>query len=132
MTDNEPESLLIIVTLILLALISYFLPTVVAGIRGHADKGPIFIINLFLGWSLIGWVAALAWASKDIKTTTIAEVCNGRAYRIKLASQAFRMPGLGKSRYPVTITTRPSGRIDSVPSEAVSETLRDGLQPIRD
>ena len=119
MTDNEPESLLIIATLILLALISYFLPTVVASIRGHADTGPIFIINLFLGWSLIGWVAALAWASKDIKRTTTAEVCDGGAYRIKLASQAFRMPRLGKSRYPVTIKTRPSGRIDSIPSEAV-------------
>ena len=55
MADNEPASSLVIVTLIMLALISYFLPTVVAGIRGHADKGPIFIINLFLGWSLVGW-----------------------------------------------------------------------------
>jgi hypothetical protein len=74
MTDSDPASFLIILTLILLALISYFLPTIVASLRRHADKCAIFVINLFLGWSLIGWVVALAWASKDIKTTTTAEV----------------------------------------------------------
>jgi hypothetical protein len=74
MTDSDPRSLLIVLTLIVLALISYLLPTIVATIRRHADKGAIFVINLFLGWSLIGWVAALAWASKGIKTTTTAEV----------------------------------------------------------
>ena len=69
MTDSDPAILLFILTLILLALISYFLPTVVASIRRHTDKGPIFVINLFLGWSLIGWVVALAWASKGTKQT---------------------------------------------------------------
>jgi hypothetical protein len=55
-----------------LALISYFLLTVFASIRHYADRGPIFIINLFLGWSLVGWMVALAWAPET--TTTTAEV----------------------------------------------------------
>lgn len=70
MTDSDPASLLIILSLILLALISYFLPTVVASTRRHTDLGTIFAINLFLGWSLIGWVVAMAWASKDVRTTS--------------------------------------------------------------
>ena len=74
MADSDPASFLILFALIVLALISYLLPTIVASIRRHADKGAIFVINLFLGWSLIGWVAALAWASKGITTTTTAEV----------------------------------------------------------
>lgn len=38
----------------------YFIPTVVAWGKKKAD-GPI-VVNIFLGWTLIGWVIALAWA----------------------------------------------------------------------
>lgn len=40
----------------------YFVPTIVAIRRGHPQEGAITIINLFLGWTFIGWVVALAWA----------------------------------------------------------------------
>lgn len=48
-----------IVTLLLL----YFVPTIIAGFRGHRNGVSIFVINLFLGWTFVGWVIALAWAS---------------------------------------------------------------------
>lgn len=38
----------------------YFVPTFVAG--NHKNKGAIFALNLLLGWTLLGWVAALVWA----------------------------------------------------------------------
>ncbi len=41
----------------------YFLPTIVASGRRHRNGGAIFIINLFFGWTLLGWVLALAWAN---------------------------------------------------------------------
>jgi hypothetical protein len=66
MADGDPTSLLIILTLVLFALISYFLPKVVASKRHKAEKVAIFVISLFLGWSLIGWAVALTWASKGI------------------------------------------------------------------
>lgn len=28
------------------------------------DKGAIFALNFFLGWTFIGWVLALVWALK--------------------------------------------------------------------
>ena len=40
----------------------HFLPTAIAGRRDHPNRTPIFVVNLFLGWTLIGWVIALAWA----------------------------------------------------------------------
>jgi hypothetical protein len=47
--------------LVLAAVVAYFLPTVIASLRGHRQQGAIFALNLFLGWTLIGWVAALVW-----------------------------------------------------------------------
>jgi hypothetical protein len=40
----------------------YFLPAIVARKRNHRNTVAIFVLNLFLGWTLIGWVAALVWA----------------------------------------------------------------------
>lgn len=40
----------------------YFYPTYTAVRRGHPNALPIFIINLFLGASIIGWAGSLAWA----------------------------------------------------------------------
>lgn len=53
----------------LLALISllYFLPLAIAFSRGHKDTGPIFVVDLFLGWTLVGWVVALVWACKSMQ-----------------------------------------------------------------
>jgi len=43
----------------------YFLPFALAFHKRRANTGAIFALNLFLGWSLIGWVVALVWALKD-------------------------------------------------------------------
>jgi len=40
----------------------YFAPAYYARKRGHKNATPIFILNLFLGWTLVAWVACLAWA----------------------------------------------------------------------
>jgi hypothetical protein len=40
----------------------YFAPTLVAQGRRHHQAGAIFVLSLFLGWTLLGWVVALVWA----------------------------------------------------------------------
>lgn len=45
------------------ATIVYFVPTFVAALRNHPNAVAITLLNLFLGWTLIGWVGALIWAS---------------------------------------------------------------------
>lgn len=41
----------------------YFFPTVIAAVRGHREVFAIFILNALLGWTYVGWVLALVWAS---------------------------------------------------------------------
>lgn len=43
----------------------YFLPTIYATRRKHRSKDAIAVLNLLLGWTFIGWVAAAVWASTD-------------------------------------------------------------------
>lgn len=52
-------------TFILIGLCLYFLPTLIAGSRKHKNDGAIFILNLFLGWTFLGWLIALIWAATD-------------------------------------------------------------------
>ena len=51
-----------ILLLLILALLIYFLPWIVAHSRHHRQLNSIVVLNTFLGWTLIGWVAALIWA----------------------------------------------------------------------
>jgi len=48
--------------MLIVATLLYFLPTLIALIRGHLSGLAIFLLNLFLGWTLIGWLIALIWS----------------------------------------------------------------------
>ena len=41
----------------------YLISTLVAFARGHTNRLAILLLNLFLGWTLLGWVAALVWSA---------------------------------------------------------------------
>lgn len=43
----------------------YFLPACVAGFRKHPQIVPITLLNVFVGWTFIGWVVALVWSSTN-------------------------------------------------------------------
>ena len=47
----------------LVAVWGYFFPTVMAHGRNKRNTMAIFVLNLALGWTVIGWFAALIWAS---------------------------------------------------------------------
>ena len=53
----------------IILIVMYFLPAVVATCRGHHNQGAIFALNLLLGWTLLGWVAAFVWACTASQTT---------------------------------------------------------------
>ena len=40
----------------------YMLPTIIAGYRIHRNTAAVAILNFLLGWTGLGWVAALAWS----------------------------------------------------------------------
>jgi hypothetical protein len=41
----------------------YLLPSIVAVIRRHHNAVAIIVLNILLGWSLIGWVVAMVWSA---------------------------------------------------------------------
>jgi type VI protein secretion system component VasK len=43
-------------------LVLYLLPTWLAVLFEHPRALAIFLLNLFAGWTFVGWVAALVWA----------------------------------------------------------------------
>lgn len=47
---------------LILAAIIYFMPAIVAKKRVHPHREGIFLLNLFFGWTVIGWMIALIWA----------------------------------------------------------------------
>lgn len=40
----------------LILFIGYFLPTIIALMRGHYRKGAIFFLNIIIGWTGFGWL----------------------------------------------------------------------------
>jgi T4 superinfection immunity protein len=39
----------------------FFMPTIIAVVRGASPLG-VFLVNFFLGWTIIGWWVALIWS----------------------------------------------------------------------
>lgn len=40
----------------------YFLPSFAAQSRRHSQRQAIFVLNTLLGWTFLGWAAAMVWA----------------------------------------------------------------------
>ena len=55
-------SFLLIMLLCFAGFVMYFIPTLIAFKRMKDNRGAIFALNAFLGWTLVGWVVALSWA----------------------------------------------------------------------
>jgi len=47
---------------ILLFLIIYCLPAIIAGCKGKKNAGAIFALNLLLGWTVLGWIICFIWS----------------------------------------------------------------------
>lgn len=64
------ESIASLFILIAVAMAAYMLPSFVAFARGHHQRLAITTLNIFFGWSLLGWVAALVWAFTAVQSAT--------------------------------------------------------------
>jgi hypothetical protein len=54
-----------IAAFLLVLFVPYWAPTIIAFVRHHPSKGGILAVNMFFGWTFVGWVVALAWALSD-------------------------------------------------------------------
>lgn len=50
----------------------YFLPTYEANLRRQPNMTSIVVLNVFLGWTLVGWVVAMVWGCADRQSSTDA------------------------------------------------------------
>ena len=57
----------IALVLIAVMIAGYFFPSIIAACRSHHNTLAIFLLNLFLGWSVLGWVGALVWAAMQVQ-----------------------------------------------------------------
>ena len=44
----------------------YFFPSMIALGRKHHNRAAIVLLNLFLGWTALGWIAALVWSATSV------------------------------------------------------------------
>jgi hypothetical protein len=50
---------------IVVIFVLYWLPAINGFHRKHRNAVPILLVNLFFGWTFIGWVVALIWSASD-------------------------------------------------------------------
>jgi predicted membrane channel-forming protein YqfA (hemolysin III family) len=55
----------------------YFLPTIVASGRNRATAA-VFLVNLFFGWTFLGWIISLVWAVTERTAREEAEYASRR------------------------------------------------------
>ena len=60
-SSGDPAgAVILLLVLIVVGIALYFLPTFIAHQRHHHQFTSILVLNIFLGWTFIGWVVCLA------------------------------------------------------------------------
>ena len=55
-------------------LVLYLIPSVIAYRRWHKNFKPIFVLNIFLGWTFLGWLVCLVWSlSSNTQPNEVAD-----------------------------------------------------------
>ena len=57
-------ALVIYITIMILLILLYFLPSIIAMKKKNKNIVTIITINLFFGWTIIGWIFTLIWVIK--------------------------------------------------------------------
>ena len=95
----------------------YFLPAVLATLNRHKSVVLIWLLNGFLGWSIIGWIAALIWTLNppnnvaqpfDSGTVSTATGTAKNLQGVGIAFGVFAALGLLSGLAPKTTTTTPA------------------------
>lgn len=64
-TDSQSLRFIFMMTGWLAVIIFYFYPMYEAHFRKQPNFDAIFMVNLLLGWTFIGWIVALVWSLRE-------------------------------------------------------------------
>ncbi|MFM0339517.1 superinfection immunity protein [Paraburkholderia fungorum] len=53
------------------ALVLYLVPAIIADARERKDAFAVTMVNILLGWTIVGWFAALVWARHPISERSL-------------------------------------------------------------
>ncbi|CDY76203.1 ABC-type Mn2+/Zn2+ transport systems, permease components [Caballeronia glathei] len=56
------------------AFILYLTPAIIADMRAREDAFALTIVNVLLGWTIVGWFAALVWARHPVSEKRLSNV----------------------------------------------------------
>jgi uncharacterized membrane protein len=89
-----PLELILMLPMLLVGAAIYFLPTILANARHRPNTMTIFLIDLLLGWTGIGWVVAMVMVFVEPGATTPAtesalEIARQRYARGEIDKAAF-------------------------------------------
>lgn len=118
----------VIAVLLIIGLIFYCLPSIIAFSRQPPNAGSIYVINLLLGWTIWGWVTSLAMAVRTIPPGTRNP---SKIYLAPVPIRARRAPaGQSAASFLPGVTSQNQGfehvdqRDTTPPSLAVVENLQ--------
>ena len=57
----------VLAVLLPLGMACYFVPSLIAYLRGHRSVLIIFALNLLVGWTVVGWIGVLIWSKSRSK-----------------------------------------------------------------
>ncbi|MFL9963044.1 superinfection immunity protein [Paraburkholderia sediminicola] len=108
------------VAMVLGALMVYLVPAMIADAREREDAFAVTMVNILLGWTVIGWFAALIWARHPVSDRRLKHFAR-RAQRavarvtidaivVRAESRAGSIPVLNPRLVPVVARIAASSR----------------------
>jgi hypothetical protein len=64
---TEVASVVAVAFVVVASVLIYVGPTVIAFLRSHQNAAAIMALNILLGWTFLGWVAALIWSLTETR-----------------------------------------------------------------
>jgi hypothetical protein len=65
------EGIFVLVVIVVIGIVIYLIPTFLALSRRKHQLLAICLLNIFAGWTGIGWLAALIWAALEDKKPVV-------------------------------------------------------------
>lgn len=67
LTGNKGEIEMEFISFMMVMIVIYFVPSLVAELRHHHNAMAILVANIFFGWTVIGWIICLIWAVTAVR-----------------------------------------------------------------